>query len=107
MWQEWIGYLLGNASGTPGGAWVPIPLPVRLLAAAALVVWGARTDRAWTVPVAATIALPVLWFAGFAILAALVRLPAVPPRGVAPTGRDATPEPRRSAMDGLPTPAQG
>ena len=36
-----------------------------------LVIWGARTDRRWTVPVAATLALPVLWVSGFAICAAL------------------------------------
>jgi hypothetical protein len=75
MWLDWVGYLMGNLSGNPGGAWVPIPLWVRVPVAAALVIWGARTDRVWTVPVATTIALPVLWFAGFAVLAALVRLP--------------------------------
>lgn len=107
MWQEWVGYLLGNASGTPGGAWVPVPLPIRLLAAATLVIWGARTDRAWTVPVAATIALPVLWFAGFAILAALVRLPVVPSRAVPSSGQDAASAPHRRAVDGAPTLAQG
>jgi hypothetical protein len=76
MWLDWVSYLASNVSGNPGGAWVPIPLWIRLPAAAALVWWGARTDRVWTVPVAVTIALPVLWFAGFAVLAALVRLPA-------------------------------
>ena len=80
MWSEWVSFLLVNASGTPAGAWVPVPLWIRLPAAAALVVWGARSDRAWTVPVAATIALPVLWFAGLAILAALVRPLDVPER---------------------------
>ena len=50
---------------------IPIPLWIRLPAAAVLVVWGARTDRRWTVPVAATLALPVLWVSGFAICAAL------------------------------------
>ena len=40
-----------------------------------LVVWGARTDRRWTVVVAATLALPVLWVSGFAICAALASVP--------------------------------
>ena len=93
MWLDWVGYLASNVSGNPGGAWVPIPLWVRLPVAAALVVWGARTDRVWTVPVATTIALPVLWFAGFAVLAALVRLPT--PR----------PEPERAVPD--PTHSRG
>ncbi|MBA3877715.1 MAG: hypothetical protein C0498_12465 [Anaerolinea sp.] len=51
-----------------------IPLAVRLPLAAALVVWGARTDRRWTVPAAAALALPVLWFAGLSILAAIPAL---------------------------------
>ena len=94
MWQEWISYLATNASGTPGGAWVPIPLWLRFAAAVAIVVWGARTDRTWTVPVASAIALPVLWFAGFAILAALVRVPPAAPR----PGRDVPVEPVKTAM---------
>ena len=44
---------------------------IRLPAAVVLVAWGALTDRRWTVPVAATLALPVLWVSGFAICAAL------------------------------------
>lgn len=79
MWLEWIDYLTANVSAAPGGAWVPIPLWVRVPAAAVLVIWGARTDRVWTVPVATTIALPMLWFTGFAVLVALVRLPSVRP----------------------------
>jgi hypothetical protein len=79
LWQEWIGFLMANVSGTPGGAWVPIPLWLRAAAAVVIVIWGARTDRTWTVPIASAIAMPVLWFAGFAILAALVRVPKATP----------------------------
>jgi hypothetical protein len=79
LWQEWISFLMANASGTPGGAWVPIPLWLRGVAAVGIVVWGARTDRTWTVPIASAVAMPVLWFAGFAILAALVRVPKATP----------------------------
>jgi len=75
MWLDWLGYLMANTSAAPGGAWVPVPLWVRVPLAAVLVIWGARTDRIWTVPVATTIALPMLWFTGFAVLVALVRLP--------------------------------
>ena len=39
-----------------------------------LIVWGARTDRRWTVVVGATLALPVLWFHGLAMLAGIVAL---------------------------------
>jgi len=80
MWGDWMGYLTASVDGSPAGAYVPVPLWLRCLAAAALVVWGARTDRIWTVPVATMIALPVLWFSGFAILVAVNRLPAVGPR---------------------------
>ena len=45
MWSDWVGYLVTNASVAPGGAWVPVPLWVRVPVAAALVIWGARTDR--------------------------------------------------------------
>ena len=41
---------------------------VRLPLAVVLVVWGARTDRRWTVVVSAMLALPVLWFAAPALL---------------------------------------
>jgi hypothetical protein len=40
--------------------------------AVVVVVWGARTDRRWTVVVAATLALPVLWIAGLATLVGVV-----------------------------------
>ena len=49
---------------------VPVPLLVRLPLAAALVWWGATTDRRWTVPVAATLALPTIWIHGLAMLVA-------------------------------------
>jgi hypothetical protein len=35
-------------------------------------VWGARTDRRWTVPIAVMVALPVAWFIGAAVLLALI-----------------------------------
>ncbi len=53
---------------------LPIPLALRLPAAVVLVAWGGLTNRRWTVPAAATLALPVLWFSGLAILAALPAL---------------------------------
>ncbi len=73
-WLDWIEVLVRNA-GRPGTwAAVPIPLAVRLPAAVLLVVWGARTDRRWTVPVASLLALPALWYGSFAMLLALVPL---------------------------------
>jgi Glycosyltransferase family 87 len=70
LWTEWISFIGAEVQGTPGGSSVPVPLWLRLIAAAAIVTWGARTDRRWTVAVAATVALPVLWLAGFSVLLA-------------------------------------
>ncbi|HVM30008.1 MAG TPA: glycosyltransferase family 87 protein [Candidatus Limnocylindrales bacterium] len=75
QWIDWI-TLLGSLSGqTVGQTELPVPLWVRLPPAIALVWWGARTDRYWTVPAAATLSLPVLWPGGFAVLAACWLLP--------------------------------
>jgi hypothetical protein len=77
-WAQWPGVLLGIAGR--GGTWaaVPIPFVVRLPFAIALVLWGARTDRRWTVPVASMLALPALWYGGFSMLLAV--LPLLPAR---------------------------
>ena len=71
LWPRWIAYVLetGVAPSVGAAHWVPIPLLLRLPAAALLVTWGARTDRPWTVPVAAMLGLPVLWMVGLAMLA--------------------------------------
>ena len=70
-WPAWIDALIANA-GHPlspdyNGV-IHIPLLLRLPVAAVLVIWGARTDRPWTVGVAATLALPILWINGLAVL---------------------------------------
>jgi hypothetical protein len=75
LWQQWIERdLLVSFATPPSQPQLAIPLLLRLPAAAALVVWGARTDRKWTVPMAAAIAMPVLWISAFAVLAALPAL---------------------------------
>jgi Glycosyltransferase family 87 len=53
---------------------IQVSLPIRLVIGALVVVYGARTDRAWLVPVAATIAAPALWWNVFVILVASVAL---------------------------------
>lgn len=70
LWPAWISYVLhtGVAPDVGTAAWVPIPLLLRLPAAVLLVVWGARTDRAWTVPIASMLALPVLWMVGLSMI---------------------------------------
>ena len=75
-WQSWITDSLGaTASGAALNQFsLPLPLWVRVPLALVVVAWGARTDRRWTVPVAATLALPVLWPSGLAILAAVITI---------------------------------
>ncbi len=70
LWPKWIDYVIGTGVSPDVGSayWVPIPLLVRLPAAALLVIWGARTDRPWTLPTAAMLGLPVLWMVGLAML---------------------------------------
>jgi len=83
LWPRWVDLLFANQGAAPALA-IPIPLLPRLLAAAAIVVWGARTDRPQAVVVAAWLAQPVLW--GYAVIVALPafvdwrRLPPVPRR---------------------------
>jgi hypothetical protein len=74
MWSQWVDALRSMVGLAPEGLHVPIPLPLRTAGALALVVWGARTDRRWTVLVAATLAMPSIWLATLAPLAGLVRL---------------------------------
>jgi hypothetical protein len=69
LWGQWTTALFDLGGLTSGS--IPIPVAVRLPIAAAVVWWGARTDRRWAVPVAATIATPVLWIGWSAWLVVL------------------------------------
>jgi hypothetical protein len=74
-----------------------IPLLVRLPIAAILVVWAARTDRRWLVPVAAVLAMPVLWPNAYSVavgaipllVAARAAAPPAPPAAAAPAATTA------------------
>jgi Glycosyltransferase family 87 len=76
LWPQWLG-MLHDASAAPAselGGPLGIPLLIRLPAAAALIAWGGWSDRRWTVPVGATLAMPVLFIAVFSVLTALVAI---------------------------------
>ena len=70
-WIRWPQVLTSNTGATKGTwAAVPIPFLFRLPFALVLVVWGARTNRRWAVPIAAMLALPALWYGGLSIIIA-------------------------------------
>jgi hypothetical protein len=74
VWEEWVGLLVSSARHPGTYSWLgiaPPPLLVRIPLAVAVVSWGGLTNRRWTVPVAAFLALPVIWPSGFAVLAAV------------------------------------
>lgn len=74
LWFRWIEVLSAATRAPDWDFIVPVALPIRLLLAAPIVVWGARTDRRWTVPVASMLALPILWINGLAMLVGVVAL---------------------------------
>jgi Glycosyltransferase family 87 len=76
LWPKWIAYVLSTGVSPDLGtaSWIALPLLLRLPAAALLVVWGARTNRPWTLPTASMLALPVLWLVGLAMLTAAFAL---------------------------------
>lgn len=66
-WVDWIALL------TSSGGRTDLLLP-RVALAAALVAWGARTDRPWVLAVAGWLALPVIWVNSWVMLLAVIRL---------------------------------
>ena len=66
-WQDWIAFLLDS----PGRSQL---LVLRVILAAGLVAFGARTGRRWLVPVAVWISLPIVWINSWVILLAVIRL---------------------------------
>jgi len=74
IWVDWFRFLEGSTGRSTVGHSVPVPLWVRLPLAAAVVVIAARTDRRWLLPVGVLLALPVIWWGSFSILAASVAL---------------------------------
>jgi Glycosyltransferase family 87 len=68
LWFDFLAALRANSGTSYEWPPLPIPLVVRLALGAALIAWGARTNRRWTVPVGATLALPLLWPANWAMI---------------------------------------
>jgi len=86
-WADWLGVLAESSTKTiDAGSAVPVPLWLRLPAGALLVAWGASTNRRWTVPVTAMLALPAMWYGGLCMLLAVLFLRTDPAREAAPPG---------------------
>ena len=76
LWVEWLKSLLANAAipvsdytgSIFGPLWIRGPLAV------VIVVWGALTNRRWSVPLAATVAIPLLALFNLTLLIAIVPL---------------------------------
>ena len=71
LWVDWILALYAATAPPSETVVLAVPLVVRVMAAAALVSWGARTDQRWTVVVAGFIALPVTWLFATSMLVAI------------------------------------
>jgi hypothetical protein len=69
LWFEWADLLRGAATANTleKEPVLALPLLVRLALASAIIVLGARTDRFWTVPIGAMLALPAIQLGGFAL----------------------------------------
>ena len=60
-WFEWVAWILKHSSIDSPVLLEPIPFVVRLPACLVLLVWGARTDRAWVVPIVVGFSTPALY----------------------------------------------
>ena len=85
-WLGWFEMLFRLQFPRPSdGVHLPVPVWVRLPFVVALLWWGARTDRRWTLPVAVCFALPTVWINTPTILVAC--LPLIDWAADAPAGR--------------------
>lgn len=56
------------------GPFIGVDVWLRLPFAVLLMIWGARTDRHWTVPISVLLAMPILWFNVLTLAVAAVAL---------------------------------
>ena len=76
LWHDWYDLLRRSVTDRQvvDGAYLAIPVWARLPFAVAIIAWGARTSRHWTVPVAVLLAMPILWVNVFTLLIAVIPL---------------------------------
>jgi glycosyl transferase family 87 len=94
VWADWF-RLLRSDGGSESSR-----LLLRLGAAAAIAAWGAITDRRWTVPLAAMMALPIVWMDSFSMLLGCVALSRDVPASGRPSWPFGRPRPIESQAEG-------
>jgi hypothetical protein len=103
-WLGWLGMLSrGQFPRAEDGWYFDVPLGIRLGLAVVVIVWGARTDHRWTVPLAAVLGMPTVWINSPTILVAVI--PLIAAGASTPAGRwlrrvDAVPAEIARAPDG-------
>jgi hypothetical protein len=74
-WASWAAMLLrAEFPKDPQLVYLDVPLTIRFPIALLVIAWGARTSRTWTIPVAMTLAMPIVWANSVTILVALIPL---------------------------------
>jgi hypothetical protein len=74
LWSDWLRLLASSTGSSTVPGSLPIPLVLRLPVAAVVIAWAARTDRRWLLPIGVLLAMPVIWWGSFAMLAGVVAL---------------------------------
>jgi hypothetical protein len=72
IWTQWLDFLLTSEPAHHQRNYPPVPL--RVAAGVAVVVWGALTDRRWTLALAMTLAAPMAGWTTLGMLLAIPRL---------------------------------
>lgn len=72
QWASWIDLLMSSTDSSTVPGSVPVPLLFRLPVAAAVIAWAALRGRHWLLPLGVLLAMPVIWWGSFALLAASV-----------------------------------
>jgi hypothetical protein len=68
-WVDWLASMQSTSGSVDSRFFL-----LRLAAAAAITVWGARTDRPWVLPIAVTLSLATIWPHSLVILLAILPL---------------------------------
>jgi len=74
LWDDWLHLLASSTESSTVSGSVPVPLLLRLPVAAVLIAWAAARDRRWLLPIGVLLAMPVIWWGSFALLAGSVAL---------------------------------